>query len=93
MQQYLRNGTITSVQQVQQYLVSLTDDAAKKNAKADHQDNVPANNHAGLELRAVIETAPYDNIMPLAREADDLRANGVGITYTSATRRSHSGTG
>lgn len=48
------------------------------------QDNIAANNHAGLELRAVIETAPYNNIMQIARQMDDLRANGVSTLSVSA---------
>ncbi|ORY32178.1 amidase signature domain-containing protein [Naematelia encephala] len=43
-------------------------------------DNIGANNHQGLELRAVIETAPYDNIMAIAQEMDDLRANGTVLS-------------
>ncbi len=48
------------------------------------QDNIAANNHAGLELRAVIEMAPYNNIMQIARQMDDLRANGVSALSVSA---------
>ncbi|ORX39547.1 amidase signature domain-containing protein [Kockovaella imperatae] len=40
-------------------------------------DNIAANNHAGLELRAVIETGPYENLMAIAQYMDDLRANGT----------------
>lgn len=40
-------------------------------------DNIANNNHAGLELRAVIETAPYANVMAIAQQMDDMRANGV----------------
>ena len=43
-------------------------------------DNIAANNHAGLELRAVIETAPYDSLMAIAQQADDLRANGTVLS-------------
>ena len=33
-------------------------------------------NHQGLLLRAVLETAPYENILQLARDRDDERRNG-----------------
>lgn len=43
-------------------------------------DNIAANNHAGLELRAVIETAPYASVMAIAQEMDDMRANGTTLS-------------
>lgn len=42
-----------------------------------HQDLIGNNNKAGLNLRAVIETAPYDNVMAIAQAFDDERANGT----------------
>jgi len=41
-----------------------------------------ANNKDGLELRAVIETAPYANVMAIAQQADDLRAKGVSYSLS-----------
>ena len=38
---------------------------------------IDQNNHQGLFLRAVIEPAPYDNVIQLARIADDERRSGV----------------
>jgi hypothetical protein len=41
------------------------------------QVRIEANNYAGLKLRAVLETAPYDHVVGIAQYYDDLRANGV----------------
>ncbi|KAJ9105046.1 hypothetical protein QFC19_003678 [Naganishia cerealis] len=60
LQEFLSNGTITSVQLTQHYL-----------------DRIANDNHAGLNLRAVIETAPYDSVMAIAQAFDDERANGT----------------
>ncbi|KAJ9121281.1 hypothetical protein QFC24_004617 [Naganishia onofrii] len=60
LQEFLSNGTITSVQLTQHYL-----------------DRIGNDNHAGLNLRAVIETAPYDSVMAIAQAFDDERANGT----------------
>ncbi|KAJ9094744.1 hypothetical protein QFC21_005902 [Naganishia friedmannii] len=40
-------------------------------------DRIGKDNHAGLNLRAVIETAPYDSVMAIAQAFDDERANGT----------------
>lgn len=39
--------------------------------------NIEANNHAGLLLRAVIETGPVDSLLAIASSLDEERANGT----------------
>lgn len=42
-----------------------------------HQKRIEANNHSGLKLRAVIEVAPYENVIKIAQQFDNMRTNGV----------------
>ena len=64
-----------TVQDLQKFLSNGTITSVQLTQK--YLDNISANNHQGLLLRAVIETAPYDNVMAIAQQADDLRANGT----------------
>jgi Asp-tRNA(Asn)/Glu-tRNA(Gln) amidotransferase A subunit family amidase len=41
------------------------------------QDRIGNDNYAGLYLRAVGETAPYDSVMAIAQAFDEERANGT----------------
>jgi amidase len=42
-----------------------------------HQQRIEANNHTGLQLRAVIDVAPYAKVIKIAQNLDEMRANGV----------------
>ncbi|KAJ9092395.1 hypothetical protein QFC21_006897 [Naganishia friedmannii] len=59
LQEYLRDGKVTSVELIRAYL-----------------NRIEANNRKGLELRAVMETAPVDDLLAMARTCDEMRAKG-----------------
>ncbi len=83
LQEFLSNGTITSVQLTQHYLVSCLYERTgiivlqRWLILSVLQDRIGNDNHAGLLLRAVIETAPYNSVMSIAQMFDDERANGT----------------
>jgi hypothetical protein len=41
------------------------------------QNRIERNNYKGLELRAVLDVAPRDKVMKIAKEYDEMRAKGV----------------
>lgn len=43
----------------------------------EYLERIEANNRCGLELRAVIETAPRATLMEIARELDEMRSRGA----------------
>jgi hypothetical protein len=42
------------------------------------QNRIDRDNHKGLKLRAVLDVAPRDKVMKIAKKYDGMRAKGVG---------------
>ncbi|KAJ9124753.1 hypothetical protein QFC24_003121 [Naganishia onofrii] len=72
------NLLTATIQDLQAYLTngSITSVQLTK----EYLVRIEANNYAGLELRAVLETAPYDHVVGIAQYYDDLRANGTVLS-------------
>jgi hypothetical protein len=93
LQQALNTGECTSVDLIEAYLVSrqIVHDrytiavATTRSLRApndsflspDAQAAIENNNHTGLKLHAVIETAPKESLLQIAQELDDQRRAGV----------------
>lgn len=66
--------TVT-IKDLQQYLNDRTISSVE--LVQAYLDRIEANNRKGLELRAVMETAPIDDLLVIARHCDEMRAKGV----------------
>jgi hypothetical protein len=85
LQACLQNGSVTSVQLTKEYLVSFLYRLTPIFMLMDGQYRIEENNYAGLHLRAVLETAPYDHVISIAQYYDDLRANGVSLDFVGVS--------
>ncbi|KAJ9116369.1 hypothetical protein QFC22_004810 [Naganishia vaughanmartiniae] len=72
------NLLTATIQDLQSYLTngSITSVQLTK----EYLLRIEANNYAGLELRAVLETAPYERVVGIAQYYDDLRGNGTVLS-------------
>jgi hypothetical protein len=48
-----------------------------------HQQRIEANNLKGLQLRAVIDVAPFDKVVKIAQGYDEMRTKGVSSKILS----------
>lgn len=85
LQGHLASGLSTSVQLVNEYLVSRYRKPIRQTGKRlipKYQKRIEANNQSGLELGAVIEVAPAENVVQIAHRLDQMRAKGVRLTLS-----------
>ncbi|KAJ9100953.1 hypothetical protein QFC19_005349 [Naganishia cerealis] len=72
------NLLTATIQDLQAYLSNGSITSVELTKK--YLTRIEANNFAGLNLRAVVETAPYEHVIGIAQYYDDLRAKGTVLS-------------
>jgi hypothetical protein len=87
LQETFAKGEVTSVQLVADYLVSCCvcpGIVSGFELILASKERIKRDNLEGLELRAVMETAPEGKLLEIARGFDEMRAKGVRLRFEQA---------